>query len=149
MSSLTNCDQKRKRSIRGHWTTPMCIPKPYKRSVLSVVIETYEDDSFLNNLTYTLITVIPIAILLVMIWVCCRMRNCSFYPLNTRRSLVERELRRRERECEMRRREMRESLSGEWLKALDKQLLQIIVNTKTNLVMSNGELWETAPSEVT
>ncbi|XP_033647712.1 uncharacterized protein LOC117307151 [Asterias rubens] len=74
-------------------------------------VETYEDESFLNNLTYTLITVIPIAILLVMIWVCCRMRNCSFYPLNTRRSLVERELRRRERECEMRRREMRESLS--------------------------------------
>ena len=85
----------------------------FSNSEVFVVEETYEEDSFHNSLTYTLITVIPASLLLLMVWVCCRMRQCNFYPLNNQRSAVEQELRRRERESEMRRRDMRESLSGE------------------------------------
>ncbi|XP_022108480.1 uncharacterized protein LOC110988871 [Acanthaster planci] len=47
------------------------------------IVETYEEDGFHNSLTYTLITVIPASLLLVSIWVCCRMRRCR-NPLYTR-----------------------------------------------------------------
>ncbi|XP_038054284.1 uncharacterized protein LOC119726611 [Patiria miniata] len=48
------------------------------------LVETYEDDGFHSSLTYTLITVIPVALLLLTVWVCCRMRQCR-NPLYTRR----------------------------------------------------------------